>query len=81
MTARPGHSDGTTDTERVVLARWDAGQSKQRIVRETGLTSSVVDKIVTRFHDSHEELRFERDVRAASQALAAACIATGKRFL
>lgn len=69
--------DALQDTERAVLDRWDAGDSLAEIAFTIGIAEHRAKAIVEKF-DS--ESNWQDLARAASQRLAAACLASGGSF-
>lgn len=78
-----GHDccDSLFDQERIVLARWDAGEEPEDIAISLGIATRRVDAIITLFDDCRtDEFRMARDAERGSRALAAAIVASGGRF-
>lgn len=67
---------GGKRAEEEVGRRLDRGQPRKQIIEETGIASSIVDKVLTMVNDSEFRNR-KRDQRDASTALRVAIFAAG----
>ncbi len=78
---RPAESDALFDREREILDRSDDGCSRDEIALLLGLKPEYVGKVIAMYnHSEADDLRAQAAIRASSQALAQACLATGSSF-
>lgn len=61
-------SAGLTRTEAEVLRRWDAGETKEQIVRRSGIHLTVVSRALS-FSSEDATTRMHADFRTGSAAL------------